>query len=78
MYNKNVVLINNPYHSPTKYNPKGKFCPMGIINRDKFCIMPCVYFDSIYCTYWTHSSGQEQTTKHWKRISFKNGHEITI
>lgn len=66
MQNKNMILINNPYHSPTKYDPDGKFCPMGIIDRNKYCILPCFFYDSHYCTYWIYSDIQEKATKEWK------------
>ena len=55
MWNKNMILINNPYHVPTKHRSDNKFCPMGIINREKYCILPCFFFDCIYCTYWISS-----------------------
>lgn len=59
-----MILIDNPYCSPTKYNPNGKFCPTGIINRS-YCLMPCFFFDSQYCTYWMHSYNQEKAVKEW-------------
>ena len=65
MWNKYMILINNPYHSPTLHFP-GKFCPMGIINRDKYCIMPCFFFDTVYCTYLAYSDSQEKAAKEWK------------
>lgn len=66
MWNKNMILINNPYCSPTKYNQSTKFCPMGIIDRTTYCIMPCFLFDSKYCTYWMSSYSQEKAAKEWK------------
>ena len=75
MWNKNMILIDNPYHLSTKYNPDGKFCPMGIINHDKYCIMPCFFYDSRYCTYWMHSYNQEKATKEWYE---KYSHEAPI
>ena len=65
MWNKNIILIDNPYCSPTKYNQSTEFCPMGIIDRDVYCTMPCVLFDSRYCTYWIHSYNQEKAAKEW-------------
>ena len=58
-----------------EYNPDGKFCPMGIINHDKYCIMPCFFYDSRYCTYWMHSYNQEKATKEWYE---KYSHEAPI
>lgn len=55
-----MILINNPYHSPTKHNSNGKFCPMGMKNRNK---LPCFFCDSSYCTYWTYNNIQEKATK---------------
>lgn len=66
MWNKYMILIDNPYHSPTKHNPNGKFCPMGIIDRTTYCIMPCFFFDSQYCTYWMSSYSQEKAAKDWR------------
>ena len=59
-----MILIDNPYHSSTKYNPNGKFCPMGIIDRS-YCLLPCFFFDSQYCTYGMHSHQQEKAAKEW-------------
>jgi len=79
MWNKNMVLINNPYHSPTKYNPDGKFCPMGIIDHNKYCILPCFFFDTRYCTYWMHSYNQGRAAKEWyNKFIQKHSHEATI
>lgn len=64
-WNKNMILIDNPYCCSNKYS-NGKFCPMGILNRDKYCILPCFFFDTPYCTYWIYSSIQEKAAKEWK------------
>jgi len=66
MWNKNMILIDNPYHIPTKYCPNGQFCPMGIIDREKYCILPCFFYDSIFCTYWISSYNQEKAAKEWE------------
>lgn len=60
-----MILINNPYYIPTKHYSNDKFCPMGIIDRDIYCTMPCFLFDSQYCTYWIHGYNQEKAVKEW-------------
>lgn len=66
MWNKNMILIDNPYYIPTNRYSDGKFCPMGIINREKYCILPCFFYDSVYCTYWISSYNQEKAAKEWE------------
>ncbi len=68
MWNKNMVLINNPYSSLAD----NKFCPMGIIDRDTYCTLPCFLFDSRYCTYWMYSYNQEKAVKEWKESAMYN------
>ena len=79
MWNKNMILINNPYYSPTKYNPDGKFCPMGIIDHNKYCIMPCFFYDTRYCTYWISSYSQKKAAKEWyDKFIQEHSHETII
>lgn len=65
-WNKNMILIDNPYYCLNKYT-NGKFCPMGILNRDKYCILPCFFFDTPYCTYWISTYHQEKAAKEWEK-----------
>ena len=78
MWNKNMILIDNPYHSSTKHNPNGRFCPMGIIDHS-CCLMPCFFFDSQYCTYWMYSYNQEKAAKEWyEKFIQEHNHEAII
>lgn len=77
MWNKNMILINNPYSS-TRHNPNGKFCPMGIIDRSH-CLLPCFFYDSQYCTYWMYSYKQEKAAKEWyDKFIQEHSYETTI
>lgn len=61
-----MILIDNPYHTPTKHCPNSQFCPMGIINREKYCTMPCFFYDSIFCTYQISNYNQKKAAKEWE------------
>lgn len=70
-WNEKMVLIEDKYTHPTRHSPHPKLCPWGILNKDK-CIMPCFFYDSIYCTYWMYSYNQERAAEDWYRKEIVN------
>jgi hypothetical protein len=66
MWNKNMILIDNPdYTIIDGHKLNKKFCPMALINRDKYCIMPCFFFDTPYCSYYFYSDNQKKVANKW-------------
>lgn len=70
MWNKNMTLIDNPEYAIDDdnegHNPNTKrFCPMALIDRDKYCIMPCFFFDTLYCSYYFYSDNQKKVANEW-------------
>ena len=64
MQNK-FFLIENPYHIPSKHFKSDKFCPNAIFFKK--CKMPCVWFDTPYCTAIFYTETQEKVAKEWRK-----------
>lgn len=64
-----IIFIEDPDFIPTKHFKNNKFCINGVISKKK-CKMPCIYFDTIYCTCVCYTEKQEKLVlKYLKEVT---------
>ena len=66
-WNKYCILIKNIFKE-NKYKHDiipSEFCPMGCLNPDKYCILPCFLFDTSHCTNLNYTKSQLLSAQKW-------------